>query len=161
MNITKAWLLGVLIVAMSGVPGVVSGAEIEWGPAFEIETDADIDVSNQIVRAVNVADPNSVPIIEVVFPGDLAIEFEPEHTFEFNDALNDVGLGAGSVTGTDVFYSGLDDRQFRSGRRLGQSWMGDRRAGWRCDRGGGAGRFSGRPDLPDSVDWRCRRSRLL
>jgi hypothetical protein len=86
----------------------MSAAEITWGPAFEIETDADIDVSQQIVRAVNVADPGSVPMIEVVFPGDVAVEFEPEHTFQFNDGLNDVGLGAGSVTGTDVFYSGQD-----------------------------------------------------
>jgi hypothetical protein len=107
MNMTKSWRLGLMAAAL-GLTGVSSAAEIQWGPAFEIETDADVDVSKQIVRAVNVADPNSVDIIEVIFPGDVAVEFEPEHTFEFNDNLNDVGVGAGSVTGTDVFFTGQD-----------------------------------------------------
>jgi hypothetical protein len=85
---------------------VASAATIEWGPAFEIETDADIDVSNEIVRAINVADPNAVAPIEVELPGGKTVEFEPEHTFEFNVDLVDEGaVGNGSVTGTGTFYS--------------------------------------------------------
>jgi MYXO-CTERM domain-containing protein len=44
-------------------------------------------------------------VIEVIFPGNLTVEFEPEHTFEFNDGLNDVGVGAGSAIGTNTFYT--------------------------------------------------------
>ena len=85
-------------------PVAIKAAEISWSPAFEIETDADIDVSKPIVRAVNVVSPGDVDEIEVEFPGDITVEFEPEHTFEFNLEF-DEGIGSGSVTGTGNYYT--------------------------------------------------------
>jgi hypothetical protein len=79
-------------------------ANITWGPAFDIEVDTDIDVSNTIVRAVNVADPNSVEDIEVAISG-VTLVFEPEHTFVDPGELQP---GAGSVTGTSNFYTGQE-----------------------------------------------------
>ena len=66
-----------------------NAAEISWGTAFDIETEADIDVSNEIVRAVNVADPAAVEEIEVEFADGVTVEFEAEHTFEFNVELDE------------------------------------------------------------------------
>ena len=86
----------------------VNAAEISWGTAFDIETEADIDVSNEIVRAVNVADPAAVEEIEVEFADGVTVEFEAEHTFEFNVELDEIFGAGGSVTGTSNFYSGQD-----------------------------------------------------
>ena len=77
-------------------------AEITWGPAFDIEVDTDIDVSNEIVRAVNVADPGSVDDIPVTIAG-VELIFEPEHTFEFAGELQPRD---GSVTGQGTFFTG-------------------------------------------------------
>ena len=106
MKMTK-WLALALLVSWGLVGAkLTKAATIEWGAAFEIETEADVDVSKEIVRAVNLADPNTVDVIEVVFPGDIAVEFEPEHTFEFNADLG--GVGGGSVTGNGNYYSQQD-----------------------------------------------------
>ncbi len=103
----ERWFGLVLLMGWSLIGGQTTiAAVIDWGAAFEIETDADVDVSQEIVRAVNVADPNSVDVIEVTFPGDVVVEFEPEHTFEFNEDLG--GVGGGNVTGTDTFFTGQD-----------------------------------------------------
>jgi hypothetical protein len=86
--------------------GTASAAEIAWSPAFEIETDADIDLSGEIVRAVNVAGL-ATGVIEVTFPNGQAVEFEPEHTFEMNDSIG--GLGTGNVTTGGNYYSAQDE----------------------------------------------------
>lgn len=92
------------IIAILACVWPCSAAEISWSSAFEIETDEDIDVDNEIVRAVNVALPD-VGEIEVEFPNGKTIEFEPEHTFEFNvDLDEDFGSG-GNATGDGTFYS--------------------------------------------------------
>jgi hypothetical protein len=93
-------LVGACVFVRSGI-----AAEISWSAAFEIETDADIDVDKEIVRAVNVADPNAVEEFEVEFPNGKTVEFEPEHTFEFNvDLDEDFGSG-GNVTADGTFYT--------------------------------------------------------
>lgn len=85
-----------------------NAADISWSPAFEIETDADIDVSQEIVRAVNVVSPD-VGEFEVTFPGGVTVEFEPEHTFEFNGDLDEEFGSGGSVTGDNTFFTGQDE----------------------------------------------------
>ena len=79
-----------------------SAAEITWSPAFDIETADDIDISGEIVRAVNVVDPEQIDDIPVDF-GTKEVIFEPEHTFEFADEIQS---GDGSVTGAGTFYTG-------------------------------------------------------
>ena len=117
----KYLALSLLVSLALAATNSVMAAEITWGAAFEIETDADVDVSKDIVRAVNVASPDTVDIIEVVFPGGKAVEFEPEHTFEFNPDLG--GVGAGSVTGTDTFYSGQDAGLTTENQDLDDTWI--------------------------------------
>ena len=85
-----------------------NAAEISWSPAFEIETDADIDLSGEIVRAINVVSPD-VGEVEVEFPGGVAVTFEPQHTFEFNPDLDEEFASTGHVTGDGTFYSGQDE----------------------------------------------------
>ena len=102
----KNWISGVMCAL--AMCSMATAAEISWSPAFEIETDADIDVSGEIVRAVNVASPESVDEIEVEFPGGKTVTFEPEHTFEFNTELDEVFGSGGSVTGQGTFFTGED-----------------------------------------------------
>ena len=79
-----------------------SAAEITWSPAFDIETADDIDISGEIVRAVNVVDPEQIDDIPVDF-GTKEVIFEPEHTFELADEIQ---TADGSVTGAGTFYTG-------------------------------------------------------
>ena len=95
------------IAFLVGATAATNAADISWSAAFEIETDADVDVSKNIVRAVNVVSPD-VGEVEVEFPG-ITVEFEPEHTFEFNPDLDEEFFSTGHVTGDGTFYSGQDE----------------------------------------------------
>ena len=100
------WIVWLAAISLCTLP--CRAADISWSAAFEIETDADIDVENEIVRAINVANPDAVDVIEVEFPNGKTVEFEPEHTFEFNDELDEEFFSGGNVTDQGAFYSGQD-----------------------------------------------------
>ncbi|MCA9215424.1 MAG: hypothetical protein KDB27_20305, partial [Planctomycetales bacterium] len=102
----KSWFVWFAAMMLLALP--CRAADISWSAAFEIETDADIDVSNEIVRAVNVVNPDFGEL-EVTFPGGVTIEFEPEHTFEFNTDLDEAFASGGNVTGLGNYYSGQDE----------------------------------------------------
>ena len=93
-----------LVAVLASVPA--RAAEISWSTAFEIETEEDINIEN-LIRAVNVVNPEEVDVIEVEI-GGTTVEFEPEHTFEFNAELDEFFGSGGNVTGQGNFYSGQD-----------------------------------------------------
>lgn len=99
---TKDLVYRLMAIALFALP--CHAAEISWSSAFDIETEEDIDISGEIVRAVNVVDPNAIDEIIVDF-GAKEVVFEPEHTFEFVDEIQ---TADGSVTGAGNFYSGQE-----------------------------------------------------